>query len=117
MIPKVKMVRTKAVNNKDRLLTPSLNYCYSLTLLRVESKKQNYSKFRLERKRRKTKIPEWPPPSFNQINLESCLGILLPKKFSQETIRNPGGSVDKLEEAPPIYQVPNQSNKILDNLG
>ena len=59
------MVRTIDFRKKDQLLTSSIHYYYSLTFLRVESKNCTYSNFRLDRKRRRTKIAEWPPPSVN----------------------------------------------------
>ena len=65
---KIKMVRTKDFNNKDQLLTWFLHHYSSLTFLRVESKDCTYSKFSIERKKRKAKIAEWAPTSFKQTN-------------------------------------------------
>ena len=67
------MVRTKAFNNKDQLLTSSLNYDYSFKFLRVESKYRNDRNFRLKRKRTRMEILEWPPPSVNKIHLKHAL--------------------------------------------
>ena len=65
MISKVKMARTRKFNKKYRWITLSQYYYYSLKFLRVESKDRNHIKLRLDRKRRRTKIAEWPPPSVN----------------------------------------------------
>ena len=44
------------------------------------------------------KISEWPPPSVNYINFKAHICGLLPKKLIQETVHEPGGSVETLEE-------------------
>ena len=44
------------------------------------------------------KLAEWPPPSFNEIKFMARLCRLIPNKLIQETIREPGGSVEMIEE-------------------
>ena len=43
-------------------------------------------------------IAEWQPPSINKIKFKARLCGLLPKMLIQETIREPGGPVETLEE-------------------
>ena len=64
------MVITKAINKRDRLITSSLHYYYSINFLRVKIKDQTYSKLHIEGNIMRTKIAEWRPPSFKskQIN-------------------------------------------------
>ena len=49
------MVRVKYFDKKDKLLSSSLHYYYSLTFLRVEIKDWTNSKFSLDIKRRRKK--------------------------------------------------------------